>query len=515
MSGRFLRVVLAVMVLAGTAAYAAAADTPEIPAAIQQYVDSHAPAWVDRPALATALADAGSNWQELSAALDIYRPPDGRQTDAGGAYSCMLWLITHAPHLDRLELTKAVLTDDVELAMSAAKAWGYDTESDFFRRNVLNYRLDDEPVTNWRGEIARRYSKASEGLEPQDPQRISRIVVAVTAGFKTIERGFFGNLADPLSIDNARAGTDRELALLTGAALRAQGFGVRFVRENLSTKSWVEVYTGPGAKYDATAWTPVYPSAPTQTGYTNYAPELCGGRIAVVTAGDAFGMEQVTMRYSEVCAVKPTILRGGEELMNYEGWTLSAWYDGRFVPLDDLGYPVSAEDYPLEKPAEGAEEGVYYVGAPGDYRATAGARYHGGIVHVLTKEFHAEPGGRVELTLTLDPPADLPLSAFVERTVGEDAPQQGTHLYVVIDEHEPSTRTLGLLEPLKSTAGLDYVVLEAHTSDAQAEALLSMLKVVADDPKPVVVLIRDGKTLLYQRGYNLNIAGWVERALAQ
>ena len=45
------------------------------------------------------------------------------------------------------------------------------------------------------------------------------------AGFRVVERGYFGNLADPVSVDNARAGTERELSILTAAALRAQGFG--------------------------------------------------------------------------------------------------------------------------------------------------------------------------------------------------------------------------------------------------------------------------------------------------
>jgi hypothetical protein len=510
---------LAAFLLLGPAKPESAAPHPPEsvpPATADEYVAQCTPDWIDREALAKALKDAGTNWTEIARALDAFRPPGDESTDADYAYGSMLWLVESAPHLDRLELTALVLIDNLRLALAAAQAHGYDPGSDPFRRYVLNYRLDDEPVTNWRGEVRRRYEASVSGAKAvTDPSSISAIAIAAAAGFRTIERGYFGNLADPISLDNARAGSERELTLLTAAVLRALGWAVRYTREGRTGKSWVEVYTGPGGSYDANAWIPVYPAAPEQSGYFSYAKDLCGGEIGLVTAGDAFAVEQVTPRYADVCALVPHITLGGEEQKDYKHWSIEAWYDGRYTPLDDIS---TADDpaNPVVGLPEGtaAAAGTYFVGAPGTYMLTAGVRYPGGYVHLVTQQVQAQPGGRIEVELRIDPPPGLPVEAMAERSAGEGAPQTGTHLYVVIDEKEPSSHTLGLLEPLKATAGLDCQVLAANTSDTETQKMLTdVLKVAAGDPKPVVVLIRDGKTLLYQRGYNLSILDWVKRAL--
>ncbi len=509
----------AIMLLAPAKPDPAAPPTPQAAyqPTPQDYVQT-APDFVDRDALLAALTDAGTNWTELAQALDSCIPAGTDLKyfeDSGNAYHNMVWLIQSAPHLDRLELTAAMLRRNLAVANLFASYRGYNKDSDFFRRFVLNYRLDDEPVTDWRDELVTRY-RMYQADTPGDPKEIWTLAIAASAGFKTIERGYFGNLADPVSIDNARAGTERELTLLTAAVLRAMGWGVRYTREGRTGKTWVEVYTGPSDNYDTSAWIPVYPTAPEQTGYFTYARDLCGGEIGVITAGDAFAVEQVTPRYTDVCALVPHIMRNGAEDKEYKHWSIEAWYDGRFVPLDD----IAASDDPAN-PVVGLPEGLsaapgtYYVGAPGSYLLTAGVRYPGGYVHLVTQKVDVQAGAPVAVELNIDPPADLPVEAMAERTVTADAPQQGTHLYIIIDEKEPSDHTLRLLEPLRAMPGLEYVVQEAHASDPQAEALLKMLKFEPTDLNPVVVLIRDGKTLLYQRGYNLNIYDWVKRALEQ
>jgi hypothetical protein len=514
-----LALLAAIMLLAPAKPDPAAPPTPlaAYQPTPQDYVQA-APDFVDHEALLAALTDAGTNWTELAQALDSCPAANNDVDQFGGlglTYRNMAWLIQTAPHLDRLELTAAMLKSNQDYARYAADYRGYDMKSEFFKRYVLNYRLDDEPVTAWREELVNRYLKYKSDT-PGDPKEIAALVIAASAGFKTIERGYFGNLADPVSIDNARAGTERELTLLTAAVLRAMGWGVRYTREGRTGKTWVEVYTGPSDIYDASAWIPVYPTAPEQTGYYTYARELCGGEIGVITAGDAFATEQVTPRYTDVCALVPHIMRGGVEDKEYKHWSIEAWYDGRYVPLDDIAAADDATN-PVVGLPEGlsAAPGTYYVGSPGAYLLTAGVRYPGGYVHLITQKVDAQPSTPIDVALCIDPPADLPVAAMAERSAGDGAPQTGVHLYLVIDEKEPSDHTLRLLEPLRATPGLEYVVQEAHASDPQAEQLIEMLKVVPEDPKPVVVLIRDGKTLLYQRGYNLNIFDWVKRALEQ
>ncbi len=486
-----------------------AAVPPEIAAAVAALPDH-----VDAVAVQAALLDAGENWVELAGAYDLLAASRGYD-EAG--FANLTWLLNSAPHLDRLELTAEILAADITLADDAAAEYGYDRESEFFRRYVLNYRLDDEPVTDWRGELRERYLPGDDHRRTRE-LTIASVVLNVTSGFTEHDRGYYGNLADPLSVDNARAGTGRELALLTAAALRAQGFGTRFVRENRTGFSWVEVYTGDPRDYDPLSWLPVYPDAPERSGEAGYVAEACEGRVTVITAGDAFGREQVTARYSAVCGFVPHFMRNGEPEPGFEHWSVTAWYDGDYIPLDDLGYPLGELDYPAEPDGE---EQVYYLGAPGEYRFQCGTRYPGAVVHFQQHDFTAEPGGVVTLEAVLDAPAELPAAALVERNVDWTAPGEdgtplgmGTYLYLIVDDAEPSVRALDLLGRFDGRDGLEYRVLRFDTTDeADAAFIRENLKVGDNDELPVVVLVVDGVTKLYRRGFDLNIADWVGRAL--
>jgi len=502
---------LALMAMPG---FTAAQDTPEVPAPIAEFI-ADLPDYADAEAIQTALLDAGENWVELAGAFTRLagQPGDFSEED----YANMVWLVSTAPHLDRLELTEDILVANLTLANAAADARGYDRSSDFFRRYVLNYRLDEEPVTNWRGELMVRYLPDQEH-QASNELAIASVVLNVANGFTEYDRGYYGNLADPVSVDNARAGTGREFALLTAAVLRAQGFGTRFVRENRTGMSWVEVYNGDPVDYDQAAWIPVYPNAPRRSGDPGFVAEECDGRVTVITAGDAFGREQVTARYSPVCGFIPRFKQYGESDTEFEHWSVTAWADGYYVALDDLGYPLGELDYPT---GLAEDETVYYLGAPGDYRFQCGVRYPGAVVHVQARDFSAEPGGLVELEIDLDSPADLPLSALKERSVDwtepgeDDTPlEMGTFLYLVVDDGEPSVRARGLLEHYMAVQSIDFNELRLDTVDETDAAFLrEQLKVKDNDALPVVVLVVDGETRLYRRGFDLNIADWVSRAL--
>ena len=474
-----------------------------------EFAAAKVPDWADREAVQTALEDAGDNWVELAAALESMLLEEGQDYDEDYriTYNNLVWLITSSPHLDRLELTEGILLENLWMSQNSAYDFNYQSDSDFFRRYVLNYRLGDEPVTSWRRLLADRYKGFGKP---------AAVAAAVAEGFTIRERGYFGPIAGPVSVDNARAGTGQELALLTAAAVRSLGYATRFVREGLSGTSWVEVYTGDPREYDPLAWTPLYPSAPEHNGDASYAAELCDGRMAVVTAGDAFGQEQVTARYGGVCGLTVAFTRAGEDVPDYEHWSVTAMHKGQIVALDDLGYPLGEMDYPLDTTPEGAT--VYYLGAPGKYQLQAGVRYPGGIVHLLTRDFTAAPGGLVELTLALDAPPDLPAVGLVERQVElpleEMMPGHRAWLFVIFDDSEPSVRALELLKPYQDDPRVAYEAdpYAADSADLQ-ELSRETLKVKDDDLKPVVILVIDGETKLYRRGYDLSIAQWIERAL--
>lgn len=521
---------------------ALAADPPKLPDGMQAYLDASKPAWASDAELVKAVADGGANWTELARALDEaakFSADESQPTDVTYA-EALSWLLKNAPHLDRLELTDKMLEENSVQAHDAAARFSHSTKSTFFRRYILNYRLDDEPVTNWRGTLKNKYSSPEKRVlygeyAASGPSigavQLRAISTVICSSFTIRERGFFGNLADPVSIDNSRAGTKREFALLTAAVFRSLGFGTRFVSDNRSGESWVEVYGGGpvgdnDAGYDPNAWLPVYPTAPEHSGDFAYATELCGGRLSVVTAGDAFGREQVTAHYGPVAQVRPVFLKGegNEEVKDFTSWSVSAWSKGAWVPLDDLEYPSSDKDYPLDEPAGGQDATVWYtLGAPGRYRFTAGLRYPGGVVYVQNSEFEVQPGDHLEHYFGLDAPASLPDAALVERQIASPLPADsklisasGRYLFLITDDSEPSKRTETMLEPLRSMDSLFYQVYRADTADPAIQSLLlDTLKLDKNDPLPVLILVSDGQARLYLRGYNLNALDWVKRELAR
>jgi hypothetical protein len=514
-----LRVILGAVALCCLLDAPAAAADPPTP---ESYIaGQHFPSGVDGAKLLDALKDAGQNWPELARALDAVpaRYPDPQESAV--ALGDLAWLLVNAPHLDRLELTGNILHNNLALALNAADKYGYDPSSDFFRRYVLNYRIDDEPVTDWRqalhGDLGPTYQPGG-GLELL---LLKRQAADALRGFQVRERGFFGPEADPVSLARARAGTKTEEALLLAADLRASGYATRFVSDDASGTSWVEVYSGDPHTYDAAAWTPVYPQAPDKSGDPSAAAALCGGGLSVVTAGDAFGHEQVTARYSATGAVDLVFTRGGIAQKGFEGYAITCWHDGTYVPLDDLEYPVSAMDYPLDQGTPAAQDAAaqrFHLAAPGSYRLEAGVRYPGGITDVKLQEFGLQPGDDKTLTLALDPPADLPQAALIERDLppppaGTGLQTSGRYVIAVLDASEPSVRTKALLKPYAAMDSVQYIELGYAPDDTNLKPMLDYLQVKPDDAKPVVVVIVDGKTLLYRRGYDLSIGDWVQRAL--
>jgi hypothetical protein len=506
---------------------------------VEKYIPADMPVGLGRKEVQAALEDAGANWVELAKTIqrcrpDLAVPPAGaslylkeliRDSFDQHKIEDLAWLITAAPHLDRLELTDWILEDAIDSAVDAL----VDRGSEPYRRFFISYRFDDEPVTDWRSEfVLNVWMGTSEGggdvVLKGAP--IQKVVDYATNGFTIIDRGYFGNLSDPVSLLHSRAGTKRELSILVAAALRSQGYATRFVRENRSGESWVEVYSGDPKQYDASKWTPVYPTAPDKTGDVAYATELCGGRICVVTAGDAFGREQVTSRYTTTGAVVPLFYDNdpvsgeGTEVKDFTGWAFTAWNDqtGSFVPLDDLEYPSSDKDYPLDGTADSTPK--YYVLGPGQYRLECGVRYPGGISHVQVQEFGVTANQSMTMAAYLMPPTDLPQAALVEREIDEfvDSPRlmhQGRYVFLVGDGGEPSLRALNLLKPLESRSSVYFQHWRmVGATDEDRAFVKDVLKVdETKDTLPVAIVVVDGKTTMYLQGYNLNVAQWVERAL--
>jgi hypothetical protein len=282
--------------------------------------------------------------------------------------------------------------------------------------------------------------------------------------------------------------------------MRTRGYAVRLVR-SWST-SWVEVYSGDQQNYDATAWTPVYPRAPEESGDPSAAAGLSDGYTCVVTAGDGIGKEDVTWRYCHSGRFKLAFTRGGLVQKGFEHYLISIWHNGAYVRL----YPDAYIDQSGELPA------------PGDYRLEATIHSTWDVTNIKLLPFHLEPGEDKLLTLALDSSTDLPLGALVERklpppTESSGLNSRGSYLIAVFDSGVQSLRIKALLKPYAALDSVQYIELGYAPDDTNLKPMLDYLQVKPDDAKPVVVVIVDGKTLLYRRGYDLSVGDWVQRAL--
>jgi hypothetical protein len=307
------------------------------------------------------------------------------------------------------------------------------------------------------------------------------------------------------------------------------------VREGRTGKSWVEVYTGfpdssDSFSEDADLWLPVYPENPQYTFDRSFANELNEDRITVITAGDAFGREQVTANYTSVGGASPTFERNGEKVENFEHFSINAWYDGHWVPVDDLqwypeGTGAEADTSMLAGSEEVGDAQVYLLGA-GDYRLVCGNRYPGGHVHVQTQDFSIAAGQITSLHVDMTPPADLPLTALVERKVNTSLlPEEhttlatGIRVVLVSDDSEPSLRARNILVDTVSAHGIaivEYPLSQLQTAEGEEKnPLAAALSVNNNDEMPIVILLVDGATKLYTVGYNLSVGQWLERALEE
>ena len=125
------------------------------------------------------------------------------------------------------------------------------------------------------------------------------------------------------------------------------------------------------------------------------------------------------------------------------------------MPLDDLEYPASDKDYPLDEATPDASEKHFALGF-GKYRIESGLRFPGGTSFVRTSEFTLSSEiPSLKLLCLIAPPADLPQTALVERDLGDFSDSarlshSGRYVFFVGDGGEPSLRELDALKGMES-----------------------------------------------------------------
>jgi peroxiredoxin len=336
-----------------------------------------------RPAFKEALAYAGRNWTELAFAVAT-APPEQRAE--------AVWLINSMPHLDRLELTRAVLLEHIEYAHIAETAFKYRAPDSLFRDYILTYRISDEPVTAWRKLLFDRFSPAAR--KSKSAADAARVVSRWLAdSVHTVKRGFLGPMKSPELVLSSRSGTNEETAVLAAAILKSLGIPCRRVKvpwlgAEDNDASWLEVYSDG-------KWLPCYPLEPKAFGDFGWLERVHDDNVTIAVATSAFDQRLVTESYTPGAQVRVRVTACGVPLPRFENFAFSVFNAGAWRPLDELNTVTDS-----------LGEFECFLGN-GRYLLVAGQRDPRGDPYVVTRELAVESGKNLDILLDLTAPATL------------------------------------------------------------------------------------------------------------
>ena len=347
----------------------------------------------------SALIDAGTNWRELA---DAVQQADSQyRTEA-------VWLILQMPHLDRLEMTSAILLEHIDYAHRTLSAFRYPVPESLFRDYILTYRIADEPVTAWRRLLFDRFAPMTQSAAT--PGQAARLINQWLArNLKTIEKGFFGPMKSPELTLDSRNGTVEEIAVLATATLKTLGIPSRRVKvpwlgEQDGDANWVEVYS-------QGHWLPLYPLESKAFGDTTWVERRHPHNVTIAVATSAFDQNLVTEHYTASARFKLHLSSAGIPLSRFENFSFNTFNYGTWRPLDELNTITdSLGNYEC-------------VLGDGDYLLTAGMRDTKGNPWVANKEIRVNSGDSLVLDLDLTPPlTSIPFPVLADPFLGHDYP---------------------------------------------------------------------------------------------
>ncbi|MBN2464801.1 redoxin domain-containing protein [candidate division WOR-3 bacterium] len=334
-----------------------------------------------RPAFDSALLDAGQNWYELALAMADARPEHRSE---------VVWLINSMPHLDRLEMTGAVLLEHVEYAHISTASFRYRAPDSLFRDYILTYRVSDEPVTAWRNLLYDRFAPmVRKQKTAADAARIVNRWLA--ENIHAAKRGFFGPMKSPELVLSSGSGTSEEIAVLAAAILKSVGVPSRRVKipwlgaEDYDA-SWLEVHS-------EGKWLPCYPLEPEAFGDFGWLDRSRDDNITVAVATTAFDRQLVSPGYTAGAQVRVRLTAAGVPLPDFGNFAISVFNAGAWRPLDELNTFTDSS---------GAFD--CFLGN-GHYLLVAGQRDPRGDPYIVTREFEVEPSRALDIALDLTVPA--------------------------------------------------------------------------------------------------------------
>ncbi len=293
------------------------------------------------------------------------------------------YLLETIPRLDRLEMTEVALMDHVLAAIDTRDRF-YDSLPDsLFRQCLVQYRIDEEPVTPYRSSLsgfwAARLILEGAAIYPTAEE----IASWIDSNMEVHEYDYLGGVGDPVSVLNARGGTERELRVLLCASLKSLGIASRPVQGWFSgreggSRRWIEIW-------DGSEWIPL-------TSASDSIPEGWEGlALALVPTEETF----VTASYVPTALLTTRPVSDALE----DEWTatLSIPIEGRFLPLDWIWFETTEPD-------------TVEVGH-GPYVLMVSFRRPSGAVDIWLEDFSAIPGDTVLLELSRALYSIVPLPA--------------------------------------------------------------------------------------------------------
>ncbi len=427
------------------------------------------------------LADARGRWREVSAGLKALGP---------GLLPLGFEFLERTSHLDRVEMTPAVLLDHVRGAVENRREG---IPGAVFFSYVLNGRIDLENLGPWRGVLRKRFSR----LAGKEAGEIVHDLLAWTEkNIKPYTRGRFGPFMNPGQVLVSRHALSRERAIFLVGALRSLGIPARKRPNRNEAEFW-----------DGGVWKRAAP-----------------GREGGASPGEV-----------RPSLVSLFLFRKGKPSFSSRGIAFSRFTAGRWNPLRRLSFQKKGDCLRVRL-------------APGEYLFTAGVRNPNGDPWIQTCPLLLEPGGTFSIGMNLDLPPGGGIFRFpvagkldrlpVLRTSGpvldlEKGSKAGPLLlFLFLPSHEPSTRALpmvarafpslekvgvkgvGLLLPGPGSGiprGLPFPVYRAGWEAARALGIPAPPRASARLPS-VLLLQKGGKPLLWTEGYETKLESLLEGA---
>ncbi|MFH2001934.1 MAG: transglutaminase-like domain-containing protein, partial [Planctomycetota bacterium] len=456
----------------------------------------------DPEAFRAVLKDAGANWRNLVAPIEAL---------AEAQRPALFEFLKRTSHLDRVELSPAIIIDHVTMAEAGRRAG---LEDEIYFDYVLKAGIYLEHLDAWRGMLADRFADC----RADTPEATARAVNAKIANRiqRLEQKDRLSPFMNPLQVMRSAWSTDVEAAIVAVGALRSLGIPARKMAHRAKAEF-----------YDAGNWITFDPLDP---------DAFAGGH----TDGSDEGEAGEAPAY-----VRLRLTRENAPVTDFDGYAIATFQEGAWSPLRNVDSNVDGEEIVLTVP-------------PGEYLVTVGVRNANGDPWVQNLGVNLDPDATMSCAWSLDLPGDAGIFAFPKVRELEKMPQlqlssvEGEDLTLdelvnehpmlfvfFLNDHEPSTRMLPLVANAHADLAAAGVITHGiclppskgeRTAPPSIEGLPFPLKkgsfevgtafqlpltedgnAFAELPS-VLLLDCGGKTVLWMEGYDLKIEDLLKAA---